>query len=219
VASWSWTAPTLGTGDAGHYCIMAFVHSAANPLSLSVTGGYEATVASVQVGQKNLHIVALSGGQGQGRRVPGGRRVLESVDFWNPTTAAREATLVFDLRGLHRNILPTLFFTPLDTTLPMPQAVTGYTRIVSDPLQEFGPVGRWLDDALRAADRVEDRIEDAVRCFFGLGHEHDPDDALIDLPPGFEPVGWIGQRSSLIEVRSVRIPPGGRVRALFTQRA
>ena len=57
-----------------------------------------------------------------------GPRIIESVDFWNPTTAVREATLVFDLRRLHPNILPTLFFTTLDTTLPMPQAVTGYTQ-------------------------------------------------------------------------------------------
>jgi hypothetical protein len=90
---------------------------------------------------------------------------------------------------------------------------------LSDPLQDFGPVGRWLDDALRAADRVGDRIEDAVRCLFGLGHKHDPDDALIDLPPGFEPVGWIRQRSSLIEVRGARVPPGERVRALFSLQA
>lgn len=59
------------------------------------------------------------------------------------------------------------------------------------------------------------QVEDAVRRFFGLGHEQDPDDTLIDLPTGFEPVGWIGQRSSIIEVRGVRIPPGHRVRALL----
>jgi len=122
---------------------------------------------------------------------------------------------VFDLRRLHPNILPALFFTKLDTALPMPQAVTGYTKIVSDPLQRLGLFGHLLDDVLHAADRVEDRVEDAVRGFFGLGHERDPDDLPIDLPPGFEPVAWIGQRSSIIEVRGVRIPPGERVRALL----
>jgi hypothetical protein len=219
VASWNWTAPTLGPGDVGHYCIMAFVHSADSPLSLSVSGGDAATVASVQVGQKNLHIgpplPASPGPHGSGRGAPGGRPFTESVDFWNPTTAMRQATLVFDLRRLHPNILATLFFTKLDTTLPMPQAVTGYTKIVADPLQHAGHFGHLLEAALRAADRVEDRAEDAVRRFFGLGHEHDPDDMPTDLPPGFEPVGWIGQRSSVIEVRGVRIPPGERVRALL----
>jgi hypothetical protein len=97
----------------------------------------------------------------------------------------------------------------------MPQAVTGYTKIVSDQLQHIGLFGHLLDDVLHAADCVEDQVEDAVRRFFGLGHEHDPDDMPINLPPGFEPVGWIGQRSSIIEVRGVHIPPGKRVRALL----
>ena len=211
VASWNWAAPTLGPGDSGHYCVMAFVHSAASPLSLTVSGGDEATVASVQVGQKNLHIgAALPASPGPGRGGDGGgaggsgRPFSESVDFWNPTAAVREATLVFDLRGLHPNIRPTLFFTRLDTVLPMPQAVSGYTKIVSEP---------HLLGAL--LDRVEDDIEDLLRRLLGLGHEWDPDDVPTDLPPGFEPVGWIGKRSSIIEVRGVRIPPGARVRALL----
>jgi hypothetical protein len=170
------------------------------------------------VGQKNLHIgppLPPSSGSGH-RAAPHTRPFLESVDFWNPATAVREATLVFDLRRLHPNIAPTLFFTRLDTVLPMPQAVSGYTKIVCDPLQRLGLFGHLLEDAVHVADRLEDRIEDAVRRFFGLGHEYDPDDAPADLPPGFEPVGWIGQRSSIIEVRGVRIPPGERVRALLS---
>jgi hypothetical protein len=222
VASWNWTAPTLGPGDSGHYCVMAFVHSATSQLSLSVSGGDAATVASAQVGQKNLHIgpplPASPGPGGDGGRggVPrGGAPFSEVVDFWNPTTADREATLVFDLRAVHQNIRPTLFFTKLDTVLPMPQAVSGYTKIISDPLLHAGLLGHLLDEGLRAADRAEDRIEDALRCLFGLGHEHDPDDIPIDLPPHFEPVGWICKRASVIEVKGVRIPPGARVRALL----
>jgi len=222
VVSWNWAAPTLDPGDGGHYCVMAFVHSAASPLSLSVTGGDEATVASLQVGQKNMHIgpplpasPSPGGGGRGGGGSPGRRPFIEVVDFWNPTTTIREATLLFDLRAVHPNVRPTLFFTKLDTVLPMPQAVSGYTKIVSDPLLHAGLLGHLLDKALRAADRVEDRVEDALRNFFGLGYENDPDDIPIDLPPGFELVGWIGKRASIIEVKGVRIPPGARVRALL----
>jgi len=222
VASWNWTAPTLGPGDSGHYCVMAFVHSAASPLSLSVSGGDEATVASVQVGQKNLQIgpplpasPRPGGGGGRGGGGPGRRPFSEVVDFWNPTATMREATLVFDLRALHPNVRPTLLFTKLDTVLPLPQAVSGYTKIVSEPTLHAGLLGRLLDEALRAVDRVEDRVENALRSFFGVGHENDPDDIPIDVPPGFVPVGWIGKRASTLEVRGVRIPPGARVRALL----
>jgi hypothetical protein len=229
VTSWNWTAPTLSPGDSGHYCVMAFVHSASSPLSLSVSGGDEATVASIQVGQKNLHIgpplpaspgpgMAGAGGRPPGGAprgalagAPGGRPFSEVVDFWNPTAATREATLVFDLRMLHKSIRPTLYFTKLDTVLPMLHAVTGYTKLISEPKLHIGLV----EEVWRFLDRIEDSLENAVRAFFGLGHENDPEYVPVHLPPSFEPVGWIGNRSSVIEVRGVRIPPGERVRALL----
>jgi hypothetical protein len=210
VASWNWTAPMLGPGDAGHYCIMAFVHCTASPLSLTVSDGDAATIASVQVGQKNLHIgpplPASPGGGGHQRRP-----FREVVDFWNPTERVREATLVFDLRTLHPSIRSTLFFSRLDTVLPMPRAVTGYTKIVCDPLRHVDLLGSLLG----AGPHVPGQVADRLRSFFSLGHESEPDDLPAGLPPVFEPVGWIGKRASVIEVRSVRIPPGERVRALL----
>lgn len=222
VASWNWTAPTLGPGDSGHYCVMAFVHSQSSPLSLNVSGGDAATIASLQVGQKNLHIgppLPAMPGPGMARREPGSivriaageRPFTEVVDFWNSTTATREASLVFDLRALHKNIRPTLYFTKLDTAFPMLHAVSGYTKVVGRQKERLD----LLQELFRFLHRVEECVEDALLAFFGLGHESEPDGAHVDLPPDFLPVGWIGKHSSVVEVKGVRIPPGQRVRALL----
>ncbi len=56
VASWSWTVPTLASGDPGHYCMVAFVHSAASPINETSINVDEMTPRNRQVGQKNLHI-------------------------------------------------------------------------------------------------------------------------------------------------------------------
>jgi hypothetical protein len=219
-----WTAPTLTGSDPGHYCIMAFVNSAALPLSLTTSSGDAATVQSSQVGQKNLHIgpplppSPAPGGGGAGG-IPGGRPFSEIIEFHNPETTARAASLVFDFRQLHPNIRTTVFFSPLDTATPLLTAVTGYTKVVTGQVTGSGLLGKLLEEVReipRELDQIEDTIENRIRSWFGLGHEHDPDDTTdIDLPNGFNTVGWVAQRSGILEVRGVIIPAGGQVKALI----
>jgi hypothetical protein len=227
IASWQWSAPIVGPGDSGHYCIMTFVHSAASPLSLTTSSGDDATVESVQVGQKNLHIgpplpptPKPGGGAGGPGGRPGARPFSEVIEFHNPEVAPRLATLVFDFRLLHPNIQPTLFFPPLTTTVPMLAAVTGYTKLVKAEDSPSGVFGKLLQEGrelLGELDRIEDAIEDRLRVWFGWGHEHDPDDDWkIDVPSGFDPVGWVAQRSGILEVRGVSIAAGEHTKALIS---
>jgi hypothetical protein len=56
VASWQWTIPQLAFGSPGHYCIAAFVHSAASLFTDSGRNVDDLAVRVKQVGQKNVHI-------------------------------------------------------------------------------------------------------------------------------------------------------------------
>ena len=56
VASWSWTVPTLPSGDPGHYCVVAFVHHSASPINGTGFDVDAITPGNKQIGQKNLHI-------------------------------------------------------------------------------------------------------------------------------------------------------------------
>ena len=75
VASFRWTVPTLGSGDPGHYCIAAFIHSAASPINGTSMDVDDLAPTNRQVGQKNLHIGrALAGWRGAGGRRGRARR-------------------------------------------------------------------------------------------------------------------------------------------------
>ncbi len=120
VASWSWSVPTLPSGDPGHYCVVAFVHSAANPLHESSYDVDGFVVGNRQVGQKNVHIGpplppdpggSPGGSPGGGPGAPAGggpvgggasaaQTMSEYIEFHNPTNAPRPASLVLDLRTL-----------------------------------------------------------------------------------------------------------------------
>src|SRR5690348_5533470 len=56
VASWQWTVPTLPSGDPGHYCLVAFVHSADSPIQESSFDVDGFVTSNRQVGQKNVHM-------------------------------------------------------------------------------------------------------------------------------------------------------------------
>jgi hypothetical protein len=149
VATFDWTIPLLNMGDTGHYCIVVFVHSAGSVIFNELSGLSADSMMNVdlitprsrQIGQKNLQVIVGSGGSTGGvgggtgaasapgsapGSAPFGAR--EYVEFHNPTAAAREASLRFDLRGLPPEARTTLRLTPHKTRRPPGESITGVVR-------------------------------------------------------------------------------------------
>src|SRR5713101_1295234 len=134
VASWNWVLPKLPSGDPGHYCIAVFVHSAASPLNDTSFSVDELASRNRQVGQKNVHVGPPlpprppppqgGGGGGAGTQSPP-TRMLEYVEFHNPTGSARDATLTVDLRGLPPQIEVSFQCSPLNTVNVLASSLTG----------------------------------------------------------------------------------------------
>ena len=185
VASWNRTVPTLPSGDPGHYCIVAFVHSSGSPINEASFNVDEMTPLNKQVGQKNLHVgpplparsAGGGGGGGGGGGAPrgggagsrgagagagpgaGGRPIhlmREYVEFHNPTKSSREATLAIDLRGLPPELRLSFLLTGLDTVQPLPKSITGIVQAGGKHRHGLG------GDILRWIDRIEDEIEETT---------------------------------------------------------
>lgn len=129
IASWLWTTPTLLNGDAGHYCMAVFIHSAVSPIN---EGGYSVdyiTPRNRQIGQKNLHIGEPLPADGSAGVVPGGSPLQaamnEYIEFHNAQNSARNTTLKFEFNHLPEELEISLQFTQLNTTLPIEEAITG----------------------------------------------------------------------------------------------
>jgi hypothetical protein len=115
VASWRWPVPALTPGQAGHYCLAVFVHSASAPLSgITNVDLDDLTVHEKRVGQKNVHLVGPKGGAGTGSSQNLTWPELY-VEFHNPTRVPRESTLVVDLRTVPAEVEVSLRFTRLGT--------------------------------------------------------------------------------------------------------
>lgn len=117
VASWRWPVPTLTPGQAGHYCLAVFVHSASAPLSgITNVDLDDLTIHEKRVGQKNVHLVGPKSGAGAGA---GSSQKLTwpelYVEFHNPTRGPRESSLVVDLRTVPAEVQVSLRFTRLGT--------------------------------------------------------------------------------------------------------
>jgi hypothetical protein len=239
IASWTWTVPTLPSGDPGHFCVAAFVHSSASPINETGFSVDDITPGNKQIGQKNLHIgppLPAGGGGGGGGTggggTPGGggrapaesrRPMREYVEFHNPTNTPRVASLVIDLRGVPPEIRTSFVLTRLDTVQPLPSSITGIKT--PDAHHSHGlaaHLANWID-------RIEDELEETagellewLACWVeNLGRR------LEELPsrrcpwsprhrPHFEPTVYTALPSSRVEIKGVRIPPFGSVAALFS---
>jgi hypothetical protein len=140
VATFDITIPTLAPDDSGHYCLVAFVHSADLPIrnyfvSASVD---EMTARNPQVGQKNLHIVRTlpptppEGGWigGETHGGPAGRPpVIEYVHFHNPFGEVQQTTLIFDFSRLPANIRAALRFWEIGSVRPINASITNIDRM------------------------------------------------------------------------------------------
>jgi hypothetical protein len=134
VASWNWTVPTLPTGDPGHYCIVAFVHSADNPITETALDVDTITPRNRGIGQRNLHIgPPLPASPGP----KGGPMMREYIEFNNPFGNASEYDLVFDFRGLPKELQVRLQFTHLSTVEPLQHAIIGIASKHSGNLVEI----------------------------------------------------------------------------------
>jgi len=134
VASWNWTVPMLPTGDPGHYCMVAFVHSADNPITETELDVDTITPRNRGIGQRNLHIgPPLPASPGP----KGGPMMHEYVEFNNPFAEESEFDIVFDFRSLPRELQVRLQFTHLDTAEPMHQAIVGVASEHSGSLVEI----------------------------------------------------------------------------------
>ncbi len=103
VASWQWAVPLLTSGGSGHYCVVAFVHSADAPLVGAGTNIDVIVPSNRQVGQKNLHVV--------GPMAVLQRGVGEYIEFNNPHASEEQFELIFDFRSLPKGFVADLQFT------------------------------------------------------------------------------------------------------------
>lgn len=135
VASWEWQVPLLNSGDAGHYCMMVFVHSLPSPIRGEGTDADQVTLTNRQVAQKNLHIVPLSSqpasasGAAPEGEPSASSEAVEYLEFHNSTGRVRKSSLVLDLRRLPSQMEVSFQLSNVEGANPM----TGVARSHSRP--------------------------------------------------------------------------------------
>jgi hypothetical protein len=215
VASWSWTVPLLSSGDPGHYCMVAFVHSAEHKIGESSNYSIDSvTPTNPQIGQKNLHI----GPPLPSTPPPPGPmpRWREYIEFHNAGPEARAADLVFDLRPLPPQLQVLLRLSELKTAAPLEQSLEGieavhHPGLIDDAktvllagIERGEEVLEWLD---RWLDRAEARLG---------GGEHEGRPRHPRMPElGFTPPIYRAKPSARVAVRDVRLPVHGAGAALI----
>jgi hypothetical protein len=128
-----WKVPLLSTGDQGHFCVVAFVHSVDDPMTETGMGVDTITPRNRLIAQKNLHI----GAPLSPRPAVEGRPMREYIEFHNPVPHEAVYDLVFDMRGLPTELVARLQFTQLRTVEPLERSIHGIaaTRAGGQPLR------------------------------------------------------------------------------------
>jgi hypothetical protein len=198
VASWNWVVPVLSSGDPGHYCIAAFVHSADNPITETAWDIDLITPRNRGIGQKNLHIGApLPPSPGPKHRPFPAMR--EYIEFNNPYADASEFDLLFDFRSLPRELEVRLQFTHMDTVEPLQKALVGVASEHSGNLIE------------NAHSEEHKRDRDTKRG--GKGHHRPKKEIKL---PAFVHKVYVAESSTRVFVNGVKLGPHGRVGAFFS---
>lgn len=242
VASWTWTIPLLASGDPGHYCMVVFLHSTANPIGETTNYDVDSiTPANPQIGQKNLHI-GPSLGPVRGRPFPGSAaQMREYIEFHNPGPEPRLADFVFDLRPLPPELHLWLRFSKLDTQAPLRQSLTGISAAhdPDDPelsdgelfagIDDADEILEWLDRWLDAGEDEPDRRRDhddqhgderRRRDDEGDDQDDEDDDGRRRRRKHhpelrLAPPIYRARPASLAGIRGVRLPPHGAAAALL----
>jgi hypothetical protein len=211
VASWNWTVPPLVTGDPGHYCMVAFIHSAQDPINESTNYSVDSmTPTNPQIGQKNLHVVTPLA---QARSF----HMREYVEFHNPEPRLRVADLIFDLRPLPPELQVLLRLSDLETQAPLEESLSGIDSVHHPGLADSAKAALLADveiggEVLGWFEHWLDRFER------DLGGRNDDDDRPCHKPhPGlrFAPPVYRAKPASLVVVSGVRLPPHGAGAALL----
>ena len=209
VASFAWTIPTLSSGDFGHYCMVAFIHSASAPVGESTRMNVDViTPSNPRVGQKNLHIGPPLPAVPSTGLPP--RAWHEYIEFHNPGPERSSSQLRIDLRALPKELRVSFLLTPIETGKLLSESLHGIERIRKASGDDY------LPSAIRRREGFVERILRAIvrfiRALFGglLGggdrsRAKSPRDRIADLLP----VAYEAERSALVVVDDVRIPPFG----------
>lgn len=227
VASWRWPIPLVPSGDPGHFCMVVFIHSATSPINETGTNVDEITPRNKQIGQKNLHIgpplppnpMSPAGGA---RGSPSAGMMQEYVEFHNPTSSSRVATLVFDLRQLPPQLHTSFKLTPLDTVNPLPNSLVGVAApmqpgVIEKAVEILGSLFGWLILIGQIIQLLGCLIENLGRLIVGLPLKSCRGKPHIKFPR-FAPTLYEALPSTRVEVRGVRIPPFGFSAALLSIR-
>jgi len=196
VASWSWTIPALATGDPGHYCMVVFLHSMANPVGESTNYSVDSiTPTNPQIGQKNLHIVTVP------MLVLKQAQLSEYVQFHNASGKERVTDLVFDMRSLPQQLHAWLRFSELETVEPLHKSLHGI-EVTHDP--DGGPAHR---EALLAGVERAEELHDLLQ------RHHEPVKGREGLHIPLARAVYRAKPRSLVAVRGVRLDSHGAAAA------
>lgn len=214
VASWTWTVPPFITGDPGHYCMVAFVHSAQNPINESTNFSVDAiTPTNPQIGQKNLHVVAPL-------MMARSLRVSEYIEFHNPDAERRVADLVFDLRPLPPQLKVWLRLSELRTEAPLEESLTGIETVHRPGLADHVKAAllAGVEQGEEFLEWLERSLHRFERALGGDDERGGGDDRPCHKPhPGlrFTAPTYRAKPASLVSVRGVHLPPHGASAALL----
>jgi hypothetical protein len=191
-----WTIPTLGSGDPGHYCIVAFVHSALNPINETSTNVDAISTTNPQVAQRNLHVTTMAPMHPMHRHSFGFR---DYIEFHNPSAEPSVTDLVFDFRELPPYLLAAVQLTHLTARHGLGRSIIGGVP-EEDPTESYEGVP-WLRDW---ADRFRPDSEHRRRV---------PDDRRFI--PRLAPRIYAVYPSRAFEVIAVQLGPYETAAALF----
>jgi hypothetical protein len=146
IGTFTFTAPTLASGDPGHYCMVAFIHSASAPVGETTRMSVDAiTPTNPRVAQKNLHIgppLPPSPGPGGGSSPAGAPLDQRYVEFHNPSAHARKINLRVDATAMPAALRVRVRPSQAGTGGPLSGAVTGADRVTDEPVpQKWGDSG------------------------------------------------------------------------------
>lgn len=191
-----WTIPTLGSGDPGHYCIVAFVHSAENPINETSMNVDAIATDNPQVAQRNLHITTMAP-MDQIHRLGYGFR--DYIEFHNPGADSLLTDFVFDFRELPDYVRAAVQLTPVATRRGLKRSIVGGApeKELTEP-HECVPWLRDWADRFRRESRRKRRVQDDSRFI-----------------PRFAPRIYEVYPANAFEVREVEQGPFETAAALF----